>query len=304
MLTAFCFLFDGRKNLRSGLSPLAILYVEKVNISREQKLIKYFKQRNSDVSGWSEPLPLLFLSVVYSRPPSTISSSAHLSVVLQLLHKDRKSVNPDRRDSPCALRPMALLYTYFCWPSRNMRLRRGLRRRLMAFSVEDGLRWRLMDFKVWQRISVQPSGARSYLGVQFNTRGQLTDPPWTQERFEQIALQESEFRMIINLNPSSCARKGKSGTSSVQHGTKLLPLTPEQEESWNSGWEDGAWWGWRCLLSPPALTRYTAEICNSRNQPWNLYVYCQHENRHRHHQQQQHHHHPIVSSRKDRNILV
>lgn len=49
MLTAFCFLFDRRKNLRSGLSPLAILYVEKVNISREQKLIKYFKQRNSDV---------------------------------------------------------------------------------------------------------------------------------------------------------------------------------------------------------------------------------------------------------------
>lgn len=48
MLTAFCFLFDGRNNLRFGL---AILYVEKVNISREQKLIKYFKQRNSDISG-------------------------------------------------------------------------------------------------------------------------------------------------------------------------------------------------------------------------------------------------------------
>lgn len=178
MLTAFCFLFDGRNNLRFGL---AILYVEKVNISREQKLIKYFKQRNSDISGWSSPLLLLSLCVPYSRPPSIIFSSAHLSIVFQLLHKDRSSINPDRWDSPCALRPMVLLYTYFCWPSRNLRLRRGLRWRLMGFSVEDGLRWRLMDFKVWQRINVRPSEARRYLGVRFITKGRSANTPWTHE---------------------------------------------------------------------------------------------------------------------------
>lgn len=36
--------------------------------------------------------------------------------------------------------------------------------------------------------------------------------------------------MIINFNPSHCARKSESGTSSVKHGTKLLPLTPERTE--------------------------------------------------------------------------
>ena len=154
MLTALCFLFVRRNNLRSSLSPLAILYVKKVNISREQKLIKYFKQRNSDISGWSGPLLLFCVSVVYPHPQSVTSSSAHLSIVLLLLHKDRKSVNADRRDSPGALWPMAFIYTCFCWPSGNLRLRSRLRRRLMGFSVEDGLRSRLMDFKVWQRISV------------------------------------------------------------------------------------------------------------------------------------------------------
>lgn len=129
------------------------------------------------VLSFSSPSRLFTLAHLVS------SLQAHLYFVFQLLHKDRSSINADRRDSPCALRPMALLYTYFCWPSRNLRLRRGLRWRLMGFSVEDGLRWRLMDFKVWQRISVQPSEARSYLGVQFITRGQSVDLPWTHERF-------------------------------------------------------------------------------------------------------------------------
>lgn len=78
MLTAFCFLFDRGNNPRAGLSPLAILYVKKVNISREQKLIKYFKQRNSDVLTHSSSP-----SLARSCPPSIVTSVPYFPVFFQ-----------------------------------------------------------------------------------------------------------------------------------------------------------------------------------------------------------------------------
>lgn len=240
MLTAFCFLFDGRNNLRSGLSPLAVLYVEKVNISREQKLIKYFKQRNSDDYGWSGPLLLLSSSsVVYSRPPSIISSSAHLFIVLQLLPKDRSSVNPVRRDSPCAVQPMALLYTYFCWPTGNLRLRRRLRRRLMGFSVEDGLRWGLMDFKVWQRISV-PRLRHGVTSVSDSLPG---DNQGTRlEPTKQTALRARSSTLTHLIVP----KRSESGTSSNMEQSFCLSHLSRKRDEILAEWTepDGAW---RCL---------------------------------------------------------
>lgn len=137
------------------------------------------KSRNSlNISnkGILTSLPDLAFSFPFFSSPLLFTlahqaSSRLVHMYLLFCSFDRRSINPHRRDFPCALWPMVLLYTYSCWPSRNLRLRRGLRWRLMGFfSVEDGLRWRLMDFKVWHQISIRLSEACSYFGVRFVTR--------------------------------------------------------------------------------------------------------------------------------------
>lgn len=241
MLTAFCFLFDGRNNLRSGLSPLAVLYVEKVNISREQKLIKYFKQRNSDDYGWSGPLLLLSSSsLLFTFAHLASSPLAHIYLLFCSFYPRAEAVwTPTDETHPVLCKPMALLYTYFCWPTGNLRLRRRLRRRLMGFSVEDGLRWGLMDFKVWQRISM-PRLRRGVTSVSDSLPG---DNQGTRlEPTKQTALRARSSTLTHLIVPKKC----ESGTSSnMEQSLCLAHLSRKRGEILAEGTEpDGAW---RCL---------------------------------------------------------
>lgn len=95
--------------------------------------------------------------------------------IFPVLNKDSSGANPDAPCSPTDGPP----HVFFCWSGGNLRLRRGLQWRLMGFSVDGGLSWGLMVFKVGQWISIWPSEARRYLDVRFIMTGQSANPPWT-----------------------------------------------------------------------------------------------------------------------------
>lgn len=77
MLTAFCFSLERGNNLRSRLSPLAI-WEKSQYFKRAGALIKYFKQRKTDIAAQSLLLcaPLQFFFSILLLQPLT----EHLSV--------------------------------------------------------------------------------------------------------------------------------------------------------------------------------------------------------------------------------
>lgn len=84
MLTAFCFSLERGNNLRSRLSPLAI-WEKSQYFKRAGALIKYFKQRKTDIAAQSLLLcpPLqFFFSITLLQPLSEHLSGSSYTLSL------------------------------------------------------------------------------------------------------------------------------------------------------------------------------------------------------------------------------